>query len=254
MSDYFVITLSVDPNDEAAVRCALLDAGAQGTEALSGQRVKVYIAEQTCHAQPDRWLKEICGHYTYTIENSVIIGLSENAQSDEVFVADLGDISPDIFLHAASVFGSGRHPTTRLLAQYLRALPVGSHILDVGAGSGILSILAAKLGWKNISAVEIDALARGNAVKNFSLNKTTGINLFASLASVKGKYDCIVANVPFETQMHLAPEIICRLSPGAHLILGGFSRAEWEELKKQYSSFQMEKYIVDADWVMVVLT
>jgi len=78
-----------------------------------------------------------------------------------------GSIS--VFVDPGRAFGTGAHPTTRLCLELLQALEPAS-LLDVGCGSGVLSIAAAKLGYSPVTAVDIDAVAREvtrtNAVAN----------------------------------------------------------------------------------------
>lgn len=130
-------------------------------------------------------------------------------------------------LLSAPAFGSGAHPTTQLCAELLRRCEVRERrVLDVGTGTGILAILAARFGAAEIAAVEISPEARENAQANFELNKTHGISLHADLKEVEGTYDFILANLLTPTLLHLAEDIIERLDGGGICIVSGVTEGE----------------------------
>jgi ribosomal protein L11 methyltransferase len=131
-------------------------------------------------------------------------------------------------------FGTGTHATTRLCLEALekiyRKLPPFSDtslapetVLDVGTGSGVLSIAAAKLGATRIYAIDIDPEAVAVARENLSLNGISGDVTVATtmLADVSGSYDIVVANIIAEELVKLSPELVDRLAPRGILVLSG---------------------------------
>ncbi len=143
-----------------------------------------------------------------------------------------------IVLDPGMAFGTGGHETTRLCLECLEGLLTASSaetstmkVLDLGTGSGILAIAAAKLGVKQIDAVDIDPQAISVASENCLLNRVDSqISCSTTpLEQLGGTYRIILANILAEELVRLAPEIICRLAPGGDLILSGIL-AEREKL------------------------
>lgn len=140
-------------------------------------------------------------------------------------------------------FGTGTHPTTRLCLEFLESilatvekraiapLPAPADLLDVGTGSGILAVAAAKLGARNVVAIDIDARAVEVTIENLALNGVADMVQVSTtpLAEVTGRYDVVVANILAEELVRLADHLIAKLRPGGYLILSGIL-VEREEL------------------------
>jgi len=146
-----------------------------------------------------------------------------------------------IVLDPGMAFGTGGHETTRLCLECLERLLVPPppdvatmNILDLGTGSGILAIAAAKLGATRIDAVDIDPQAAIVASENCLLNHVDfKINCSTTpLTQLGDGYRIILSNILAEELVRLAPEIVSRLAPDGDLILSGIL-AEREELVRQ---------------------
>lgn len=172
------------------------------------------------------------------------------------FIAASGDVT--ITLDPGMAFGTGLHPTTRMslvaVEQYARA---GQRVLDMGTGSGILSIAAARLGVASVLAVEKDPLAARVARENVALNgvqKTVRVEN-GSLEQVSGQFDLLLVNI-------LAGVIVSLIEQGllSHLKAGGlFVGAgiieEWEtSVRQALEERQVEivKRLQERDWVTLV--
>jgi len=145
-----------------------------------------------------------------------------------------------IVIKPARAFGTGHHPST---AGALRAIeeiatacgPIRS-ALDVGTGSGLLAIALWMHGAARIVAIDIDADALDNARDNADLNGASRAIRFSAipLHSVRGRFDLIVANILANVLIDMAPELVRRLAPGGHLILGGILASESNEVIRAY--------------------
>jgi ribosomal protein L11 methyltransferase len=122
-------------------------------------------------------------------------------------------------------FGTGQHPTT---AMCLRALEdhvrTGSIVLDLGCGSGILAIAAAKLGAEQVLALDIDPNAVRAARENAAANSVADVIDVreGTLDAAGGPFDVVVANISGLTLERLAVQLVRSLTPGGSLITSGF--------------------------------
>ncbi len=117
-----------------------------------------------------------------------------------------------VVIDPGRAFGTGAHATTRLTLELLQKLEPGS-LLDVGCGSGVLSIAAAKLGFRPIVAIDVDQDAVDIALANARVN---GVELDAyrsdALADDLPAADIVVANVALDVVERLLPRLDARLA------------------------------------------
>ncbi len=157
-------------------------------------------------------------------------------------------------------FGTGAHETTRLCLRLLdRVLAEreGAHVLDVGCGSGILSIAAALLGAPRVLALDIDPWAIQATRENASRNGV-GARLRVvrgDVRCVRGAYPVVVANILFQVLAGAAPELARRVEPGGFLILSGFLAQEREPMKRIYSAHGLHPAgeSTEGEWAALVL-
>ncbi|MBN2055735.1 50S ribosomal protein L11 methyltransferase [bacterium] len=145
-----------------------------------------------------------------------------------------------IVIKPGTGFGTGRHETTRLCLELLEEHPVGrGWFLDVGAGSGILSLAAARLGWTAGIALEIDPLAVENCAANLALNPdVTGIQIVTGGPDcVRGTFPLIMANLSPPVFQRYSRALVDRLAPGGMLIISGFTSVHRCLVLDGYSEF-----------------
>ena len=132
-----------------------------------------------------------------------------------------------ISIDPGMAFGTGHHPTTRmcmeLLEQYIEP---GCRVLDLGCGSGILSILAAKLGASEVFGLEIDSTAATVAASNVQMNGVQDTIKIQEATlpnphALRGSYDLLVANVSAKVITDLAEHIVDVVRSGGRLIFSG---------------------------------
>ena len=133
-------------------------------------------------------------------------------------------------------FGSGSHATTALCLEWLAATDlVAKTVLDVGSGSGILSIAALALGAESVAAVDHDPQAllatRHNASEN---GFESQLELFPDLASAPGRFDVILANIVSGVLIDMAPALSARLAPTGQMLLSGILLHQVEEVVDAY--------------------
>ena len=155
-------------------------------------------------------------------------------------------------------FGTGHHATTRMILKELDSLvreaPERRYaILDIGTGSGILAIAAARLLGVAVDAFDIDPLAIQNAQDNISLNEVEDLVRLSvgTLSEVSGAYDLILANVYGEVLTNLAQEITGRSRPGAIALLSGITEIVWDQVSNAYTSlgWRIHSERSEGDWL-----
>ncbi len=171
-----------------------------------------------------------------------------------------------IEIDPSSSFGTGSHATTKLCLERLEDVIVGGeHVLDMGCGSGILTIAALKLGAMDAVAVDIDEVAARIAAENMEQN-SYGADKVTVLdgdilsdkelyASVGNNYDVICANIVAGIIIMMSDMFYEKLKVGGRLIASGIISEREEEVKAALikSGFTVENSEVLDDWSVIVL-
>jgi ribosomal protein L11 methyltransferase len=171
-------------------------------------------------------------------------------------------IAPDpadpvvVVLDPESAFGSGEHGSTRAALTLLeRHLAPGSHVLDLGSGSGILAIAAVKLGAGRAVGVETDdeanVIARENARRNGALERAEFLTGDAAdLAPLLGPADLLLSNILRTVNVSLLPAIRAALRPAGIAIFSGMESPEAELFRPGLfeSGFEIIDEVTDAGW------
>ena len=153
-------------------------------------------------------------------------------------------------------FGSGTHETTRLAVLLLQEVVGGGEtLLDVGCGSGILSIVASKLGASECRAYDIDPVAvrvaRENVLADGSGNVTCDVSdLLKQVKTPAGGFDIAVANIVADILLRLAPDIGGHLHRGSAYIVSGIISSRLDDVRCEMLArgFTEEKVISENDW------
>lgn len=170
-----------------------------------------------------------------------------------------------IALHTGKAFGSGRHSSTILSLQALEHALEGGWLprppakwkaLDVGAGTGILALAAAKLGAE-VLAIDIDDQALAAAEENVRLNDLQNLVQVQEtlLALVKGRFHLILANVAFTDQLQLAEALSQLLLSEGALIVSGFLDEDVEVLQACYVKLDLQRHALFrlGNWTAMIL-
>jgi ribosomal protein L11 methyltransferase len=157
-------------------------------------------------------------------------------------------------------FGTGTHETTRLVMRILQdVVKGGERVLDVGTGSGILSICASKLGAKDIYAYDIDPVAvrvaKENALADGCDNITVGVSDLLKDVDRREPYGICVANIVADIILRMLPDIGALLLPGAPLILSGIIAPRKEDVIAAAAAvgFFVEREETENDWVALLV-
>ncbi|MCS6801882.1 MAG: 50S ribosomal protein L11 methyltransferase [Dehalococcoidia bacterium] len=159
-----------------------------------------------------------------------------------------------IELDPGMAFGTGLHPTTRLcLAALERVVRPGDRLLDLGTGSGILAIAAAKLGAAEVLAIDIDPVAVRAATANIAANGVAGsVTVIEGTveAASEAAFDVVVANISANVILAIASELARVTRPGGRLLVSGFldDREIAVALALAAAGFHVTGSSGEADW------
>ncbi|WP_412990222.1 50S ribosomal protein L11 methyltransferase [Pediococcus siamensis] len=161
-------------------------------------------------------------------------------------------------LDPGMAFGTGTHPTTKLCLQALEMyLRGGEALLDVGTGSGVLSIAASKMGARDIQAFDLDQVAVDSAMENLKLNSDVqNVKIKANnlLTGITTQADMIVANILAEIIVPLVPQAKACLKPGGLFITSGIIKDKLAEVETELEKYHFEviEVLQMKDWRAIV--
>jgi len=165
-----------------------------------------------------------------------------------------------VVLDPGMAFGTGLHPTTRLCIELLETeLRPGEIVLDVGTGSGVLAIAAARHGAARIDAVDIEPVAvrsaRDNAVRNGVADRVrVEEGSVGARAPFSGEYRLVLANIIARILIELAPGLVAATAPGGALILSGVIESKEPAVRRTFDALGMvfDRRTQMEDWVALV--
>jgi ribosomal protein L11 methyltransferase len=170
-----------------------------------------------------------------------------------------------IWIDPGKVFGSGTHPSTRLCIKALeRHLSAGTSVVDLGTGTGILSIAAAKLGAGPVLGVDIDPTAVMAARTNIAANGLENyvqVGLGSLTEILEGNYgpfrsSILVANISVKVILDFFDDGLVKLViPGGLLILSGFLRSQTPSIRARLNWYGLELLAQEkmGDWVCLII-
>jgi ribosomal protein L11 methyltransferase len=241
--NWLAVSVRTGREDRAAVVSALVAAGSRAIEEI-GEDLRTYLPIGT---DPDPIVRAVTA-----------VSPSARVETSEVLVADwdsawrdrlrvqragpllvappwlVGGLDPDatIVVEPGMAFGTGDHATTRgvlrLTSSVVRA---GDRVADLGAGSAVLSIAAAKLGAANVAAIELDPDAIANAEANVRANGVSDrvsvlLGDAAVLLRLVAPVRVILANIVAPVVLSLLPVMDDALTPDGRAIVGGITDEE----------------------------
>ena len=179
---------------------------------------------------------------------------------DTLWVGPHWHITPDAFLRAprwhlsidpGMAFGTGGHPTTQLCLEALltifsqpsQAGGAGpTRVLDLGCGSGILAIAAARLGASHVLAVDIDPMALETTRRNAEINRVgSQLTVADARTPIPNPFDLVVANILAQPLKVLAPLILGAVASHGGLVLSGLLTRQEDEVRAAYAAIDPQQ-------------
>ncbi len=254
------VTVKVHPGaNPDAVMAALFDAGAQGVQEIAGAFVTHVPSADVANdllcaalaASPDARvetepLPDV--DWTEKWKHGIRVQSLGSLNVAPPWLANDLDPATTIVIEPGMAFGTGEHATTRGVVRLMqRVLKPGARVADLGAGSAVLAIAAAKLGAGQVAAIEIDPDAIGNAEENVERNgvadRVRVIEGDASLLlPLVAPVDVILANIISSVLIDLLPTLALALGDDGHAILSGMLFTEREMMVRAFE---------DAGWKII---
>ncbi|WP_318508348.1 50S ribosomal protein L11 methyltransferase [Bacillus sp. T3] len=163
-----------------------------------------------------------------------------------------------IELDPGMAFGTGTHPTTVMCVQALeRTVKAGDNCIDVGTGTGVLSIAAAMLGAQKVTALDLDEVAVHSAILNIKLNKVHENVTVAQnnlLDGIEGPADIVVANILAEVILRFTDDVAKVVKPDGYFIASGIIGQKKQQVREAIESvgFTIQETLVMEDWVAFI--
>jgi len=164
----------------------------------------------------------------------------------------------EIIINPKMAFGTGHHETTYLMIQNQLQTPhTNKTVLDAGCGTGILSVLAEKLGAKHIISYDVDHWAFENTLENAELNACRNIEVLegdVGIVPEQTVFDMILANINLDVIIKDMNSYSKMLSPGGLLLLSGFLSSDLEFVNQKASSqgFSLLKKKARKKWLSLI--
>lgn len=163
-----------------------------------------------------------------------------------------------IELDPGMAFGTGTHPTTVMCIQALeRTVRKGDHVVDVGTGTGVLSIATAMLGASSVLALDLDEVAVKSAKINSKLNKTNEVVTVTQnnlLDGVNQEADVVVANILAEVIIRFTDDVARVVKKDGYFISSGIILQKKDEVRSaiERSGFEIIETIQMEDWIAMI--
>ena len=236
-SDYIALAIRTNTDVQEILIALLSDKGYEGFEEYD-DLLRAYISVDKFDRED---LKATLAPFgAPEVEESIIPHTNWNEvwekAYDPIFVDDYCQILASfhepqpgfkhtIWINPQMSFGTGHHPTTRLMIRHLRELSLANKdVLDMGCGTGVLGILAARLGAKKVLGIDIDPWSAENAAENAELNQLGHLSwLQGNKENIPGdQFDLILANINRNVLLADIPAYVAHLQPAGDLLMSGF--------------------------------
>lgn len=270
--DYIELTLQIDAD---FVEILMAELGELGFESFveTDEGLEAYIQEDIFD---DMAVKQMLENYaartaiSYQFKKIIRQNWNEEWEKnfqpiqigEQIFVrADFHEPMPDfpyeIIITPKMSFGTGHHETTSMVMEHQLTIDhTNKKVLDVGTGTGILAVLASKLGAAQISAFDIDEWSVENTIENLQLNNVSNVSVRQGTIEdePKDRYDIVLANINRNILLNQIPVYVTFLKKGGDLIVSGFYEKDIADIQTVAESVGLKKIaqLSKNNWAAVV--
>jgi ribosomal protein L11 methyltransferase len=172
------------------------------------------------------------------------------------FHEPISNVEHEIVITPKMSFGTGHHATTYMMMQQMRDIDfTNKSVFDFGTGTGILAILAKRLGASEITAIDVDDWSIENASENFDRNDTNGVQLYQSSIVPKHKFSVVLANINKNVLLQNAEALASCLNENGVLLMSGLLKEDEADIKSAFHALKLTsvKTFEKGAWISVLL-
>ncbi len=254
--DYYKFRIVADPAT-AEILTALLSQAPFDTFQDTDDGVEAFIPASALSPETEAYLHGLQAAHIFDFQKEFIPGQNWNVLWETnfhpvrvgSFCGIRADFHPpftgvehELVINPKMAFGTGHHETTYMMLEAMENLPFdGKVVLDYGCGTGVLAILASRLGAARVDAVEIEEEACHNARENCSVNRTDNVAVYhGTLDDVPGNaYDIVLANINRNVILDSLSTLTRILKPGGRLAISGFVEADADMMKNALTAHRL---------------
>jgi ribosomal protein L11 methyltransferase len=264
------ISLVLDAAWAETLSDALLEAGANSVDVEFNESLARFKALVESDTDPERLVRTAAeaagmpppGFAVQAVEDEDWVRRSQSQfgpirVSSHLWIVPSWHTPPDpqaivVRLDPGLAFGTGSHVSTRLVLQFLeQQLRAGERVLDYGCGSGILAIVAGKLGAGEIAATDLDPQALATTLANAAGNGVV-LSAVAPESLPPGAFDLVLANILAGPLITLEPLLAARTRRGGRIALSGILESQAAEVAAAYArDFDVGVYANEEGWTLV---
>jgi ribosomal protein L11 methyltransferase len=171
------------------------------------------------------------------------------------FHEPISSVEHEILITPKMSFGTGHHATTYMMIQQMRDIDfIGKSVFDFGTGTGILAILAEKLGAYNISAIDVDDWSLRNSLENIERNNCSKVCVSLSSKLPDQKFDVILANINKNVILSYLTQLNCMLHAKSKILFSGLLVNDENDILEACESLdiQLKKKLTRSNWISLL--
>jgi ribosomal protein L11 methyltransferase len=165
------------------------------------------------------------------------------------------EVDHEIVITPKMSFGTGHHATTYMMIAQMQHIGfTGKKVFDFGTGTGILAILAERLGAASVTAIDVDEWSIENAIENCERNHCSKISVSLSSEIPREQFELILANINRNVILQYAEELTAALRPGGLLLVSGILAADEEDITSAFTDkgFELSNKSERENWISML--
>ncbi len=271
LMDYFKYQVTTDPaNNEVLI--ALMSLQPFDTFVENETGFEAFLPKPSESADIERFMQELQTRFDFKFSKHFIKGQNWNEVWESNFNPiqvggfcglragfhpPMAGVEHELIITPKMAFGTGHHETTFMMIQLMQEIDFkGRSVLDYGCGTGVLAILASKLGAASIDAVDIEQASYQNTLENCVTNKVANVNAFqGTLNTVDGTgYGIVLANINRNVILDSLKPLSHLISKGGTAVFSGFVKEDQGRMQKALAEngFAVRKTLTKNNWMGVV--